>query len=68
MENIVCEHSWVDKGVYKECLLCGAIQIKRTVQTSGIICDDAEKGNYRFCQSEDEEEQSDNLPRNDKHD
>lgn len=68
MGKIECEHKWIDKGAYNECSLCGEIRLKHSTTVNGIICDDVEKGNYRFCQSEDEVEQSDVPAQNDKHD
>ena len=48
--------------------ICGEIRLKHSATKNGLICDDEEIGNSRFCQSEDEAEQSDVPPQNDKHD
>lgn len=48
MGKIECEHKWIDKGAYNECSLCGEIRLKHSTTVNGIICDDVEKGNYRF--------------------
>lgn len=68
MGKAECKHDWIDKGTYNECSLCGKIQWKHISSINGFICDDLEMGNYRFCQSEDEEEQTDVLPQSEKHD
>ena len=48
--------------------ICGEIRLKHSTTKNGLICDDEEIGNSRFCQSEDEAGQSDVPPQNDKHD
>lgn len=68
MKKIECKHSWINKGTYYECSLCGEIKLKHSATMSGFICDDAEMGNYRFYQSEDAGEQSSAHPQNEKRD
>lgn len=68
MKKTECKHSWIDKGTYNECSLCGVVQLKHNSQINGFICDDLEMGNYRFCQPEDVEAQTGVLPQNEKRD
>ena len=57
MKDSICKHNWINKGVYKQCTICGAIDRSQSfVPINGLIFDSDTDTDHSH-QSEDEVEQ-----------